>query len=121
MTVVGTGGRVRANREQLDAAVSNLVDNALRHGRSAHIEIRLWTELHETGLDVTDDGAGIPPEHLGKIFERFYTTNRAGGGTGLGLALVRAVAQAHSGRVEVESAPGRTRFRIALPKLQSNA
>ena len=75
-----------------------------------------WTEGPWTGVDVTDDGPGISPANLPKIFERFFTTDRERGGTGLGLALVRAVAEAHGGKVEVESRPGHTRFRITLPR-----
>jgi signal transduction histidine kinase len=109
---------VDANREQLESAASNLVENALRHGGpGVKVEVVGFTEGAWTGVDVIDDGPGISPANLKKVFDRFFTTDRAKGGTGLGLALVRAVLEAHGGRVEVESAPGHTRFRLVLPKL----
>jgi signal transduction histidine kinase len=72
-------------------------------------------------LSVADNGEGIPREDQPRIFERFYRVEkgraRASGGTGLGLAIVRHVAEAHGGRVELESAPGRgATFRIMLPE-----
>ncbi len=103
------------NREQINAAVENLVENALRHGGD-EVRVRGWTVRRETGIDVTDNGAGISPANLPMIFDRFFTTDRERGGTGLGLALVRAIAEAHGGTVSVESAPGRTCFRLSLPR-----
>lgn len=118
VVVAGRAGLVDANREQVEAAAQNLVENALRHG-GAGVEVRVtgWADADRTGLDVEDDGPGISPANLPRIFDRFFTTDRAGGGTGLGLALVRAIAQAHGGSVEAESRPGHTRFRLALPRV----
>lgn len=115
--LVATPGasRVDAVREQVEAVVTNLVENARRHGGPT-ITIAGWTDGALTGVDVTDDGPGISAANLPKIFDRFFTTDRAKGGTGLGLALVRAVAEAHGGRIEVESRPGYTRFRLVLPR-----
>jgi signal transduction histidine kinase len=114
----GEGGRVEASREQVEAMVTNLVENALRHGGpGVQVRLDLWADARETGVDVVDDGVGISTANLAKVFDRFFTTDRAGGGTGLGLALVRAIAVAHGGGVEVESAPGRTRFRVRLPRV----
>jgi signal transduction histidine kinase len=113
----GSGGLVDGNLDQLCAAVDNLLDNARRYGGpGAAITLRLWARGAEVGLDVEDDGPGISAANLPRVFERFFTTGRDQGGTGLGLALVQAVAQAHGGRVAVQSAPGRTRFTIALPR-----
>jgi len=69
---------------------------------------------------VRDHGCGIEPQHLPRLFERFYRADkarsRALGGTGLGLAIVNHIAQAHGGRVEVESTPGQgSTFSIHLP------
>lgn len=117
LVVSGVPDTVLGSREQLEAAVGNLVENALRHG-GAGVTVRAegWTDGPWTGVDVIDDGPGISAANLPRVFDRFFTTDRAAGGTGLGLALVRAVAEAHGGRAEVESAPGRTRFRLVLPR-----
>jgi two-component system OmpR family sensor kinase len=72
-------------------------------------------------VDVQDDGPGIPPELLPRVFERFArgdsARSRATGSTGLGLAIVQAVAAAHGGTVTVDSVPGRTVFTVRLPAL----
>jgi signal transduction histidine kinase len=81
------------------------------------VQVVGFTDGAWTGVDVIDDGPGISPANLPKVFDRFFTTDRAKGGTGLGLALVRAVMEAHGGRVEVESVLGRTRLRVVLPRL----
>jgi signal transduction histidine kinase len=113
----GTAAKVEANREQIEAALGNLVENALRHGgENVSVQLDAWADDRWTGVDVTDDGPGISAGNLPRVFDRFFTTDRAKGGTGLGLALVRAIAEAHGGRVDVESAPGRTRFRLVLPR-----
>lgn len=115
--VEGSGGRVEANREQLEAVVVNLVENALHHGgEGVSVRVVRWIEGGETGVDVLDDGRGISPANLPRVFDRFFTTDRDGGGTGLGLALVRAIAVAHGGGVEVTSGEGNTRFRVRLPR-----
>ncbi|MDP2310126.1 MAG: ATP-binding protein [Pseudomonadota bacterium] len=116
----GTAAKVDANREQIESALTNLVENALRHGGpEVHVRVESFSDGGWTGVDVLDDGSGISSANLKKVFDRFFTTDRAKGGTGLGLALVRAVAEAHGGRIEVESAPGRTRFRFVLPRVGS--
>ncbi len=75
----------------------------------------------EVFIRVKDQGCGIPAEHLDRIFERFYRVDagrsRKIGGTGLGLAIVKHIAQAHGGRVAVESAPGKgSTFSIIIPQ-----
>jgi two-component system OmpR family sensor kinase len=69
---------------------------------------------------VSDEGPGIPPENQERIFDRFYRVDdsrtRGNGGTGLGLAVVRSLVEAHDGTVEVESVPGRTTFVMRLPR-----
>jgi two-component system OmpR family sensor kinase len=71
-------------------------------------------------LAVADNGIGIAVEHLPHLFERFYRVdearNRSAGGTGLGLAIVKSIAEAHEGRVEIESTPGKgSIFSVRLP------
>ena len=68
-----------------------------------------------TGFRVIDDGRGISEANLPRVFDRFFTTDRGAGGTGLGLALVRAIAVRHGGEVTVDSRPGRTVFTVRLP------
>jgi two-component system phosphate regulon sensor histidine kinase PhoR len=121
-TAVEAGLTVRADRRLLHMALENLIENAIRYvprGRRVRVEGR---RVHgRIELSVADNGEGIPREDQPRIFERFYRVEkgraRASGGTGLGLAIVRHVAEAHGGRVELESAPGRgATFRIMLPE-----
>jgi two-component system phosphate regulon sensor histidine kinase PhoR len=121
-TAVEAGLTVRADRRLLHMALDNLIENAIRYvprGRGVRVEGR---RVHgRIELSVADNGEGIPREDQPRIFERFYRVEkgraRASGGTGLGLAIVRHVAEAHGGRVELESAPGRgATFRIMLPE-----
>ena len=64
---------------------------------------------------VTDDGPGIPADVRSRIFDPFFTTKPVGQGTGLGLDIVRRLVDRNEGSIEVESEPGRTVFRVALP------
>ena len=67
-------------------------------------------------VEVSDNGIGIAPENVAKIYDPFYTTKGVGRGTGLGLAVSYGIVQEHSGHISVESTPGRgTTFRITLP------
>lgn len=115
--VAGEGGWVRGDRQELSAVVDNLVRNAFEHGgESVSVHLALWRGAERAGLEVVDDGPGITQANLPRVFERFFTTRRDGGGTGLGLALVRAVTRRHGGDTTVESRPGHTAFRVELPR-----
>jgi heavy metal sensor kinase len=96
-----------ADRLRLEQALSNLVDNALRHGRGA---VRLSTREREGEIElhVTDDGPGFPPDFLPHAFERFSRLDeaRSRSGTGLGLAIVEATARAHGGSAHADNRPG---------------
>ncbi len=112
----GAAGSVFGDRSQLESVASNLAQNALRHGGpGVSVRIDAWSEGAWTGFDVEDDGVGITEANLAHVFDRFFTTDRGAGGTGLGLALVRAIVEQHGGQIEVCSEPGRTVFRIRLP------
>ncbi|HVE78116.1 MAG TPA: ATP-binding protein [Gemmatimonadaceae bacterium] len=91
--------------------VGNLVDNAVRHTTAGAVTVFAEPGAGGTWLGVRDTGAGIPADHLPRIFERFYRVDpgrsREQGGTGLGLAIVRHLAEAHGGRVRAESVVGR--------------
>jgi signal transduction histidine kinase len=111
---------VQADRERLSLAVDALLENAVRHTADDDV-IKLSVVAGPAGppvrVIVADGGQGIPPELLRRIFDRFRSGD--GGhprGTGLGLALVRAVARAHGGEVEVHSTPGHgSEFELLLP------
>jgi len=111
--VEGQGGRVRADRSQVETVLVNFLENARVHGGVARV--RLWVDGGVTGFEVVDDGPGISEANLPQVFDRFFTTNRGAGSSGLGLALVRAIVFAHGGEVRVSSEPGRTAFAVTLP------
>lgn len=104
---------------ELETALYNLLDNALRYGRSQN-PVRVTLEqperTSELCIKVRDRGPGIAPEHLDKLFQRFFTTDATGEGTGLGLSIVASVATGHHGTVTVQSTPGEgTEFTLRLP------
>ncbi len=111
----------RINHQLLEQAMLNLIDNAVKYsGEGTQIDIAATARGDTMTLCVHDRGRGIEVEHLPRVFERFYRTDRARsravGGTGLGLSIVKHVAEAHGGRVSVESTLGRgSTFRIHLP------
>jgi two-component system phosphate regulon sensor histidine kinase PhoR len=104
----------------LHVVLGNLVDNGLRHGGAeAAICVSVRGLAGEVEITVADTGVGIPSEHLPHVFERFYRgeASRAGPGTGLGLAVVKHIVEAHGGRVSAQSHPGRgTTVRLTLPE-----
>lgn len=109
---------IHADRELLFEAIANLIDNAIKFARST---ISLSCRGDDTGalIEVTDDGAGIPPDERDAVFRRFHRARGAAGveGTGLGLAVVSAIAHLHGFAVELDdAAPGLiVRIRIAAP------
>lgn len=108
-----TDRRIRADPQRLTQAVANLVDNAvaaLDGQRDGAIDLRVEAGETSWALTVSDDGSGIPPEDLPHVSRRFYRVGehrgRDSGGFGLGLSLVRAIAEAHGGEVTIESRIG---------------
>ena len=100
-------------------AVSNLVGNAVRHSGSPKVEVACAATAHGAEIAVEDHGVGIPPEHVERVFERFYRVDPAraaeSGGAGLGLAIVRRIARLHGGDVRLEPvSPHGCRFVFAL-------
>ncbi|HWR34416.1 MAG TPA: ATP-binding protein [Clostridia bacterium] len=96
------------------ALVMNAID-AMPHGGNLWLAARLLPS-NEVQLEVRDDGMGIPPELLSKLFEPFNTTKDVGKGVGLGLAISKGIVDRHGGRIDVESVLGHgTTFRIVLP------
>ena len=107
---------VRAVGAELNQVWLNLLDNALDaidEGGTVRVVGR--HELDHVLVEVVDNGAGIPPETLWRIFEPFYTTKGVGEGTGLGLDIVRRLLQRQDGEIEAASAVGHTVFKVYLP------
>jgi signal transduction histidine kinase len=112
---------VDADPDRLAVAVDALVENAVKHTtESGAITLGLERTDGMAAITVADSGSGIPPRDLDRIFDRFARSdagrNRSGGGVGLGLAIVRTVAEAHGGRVAVRSTPGKgSVFELLIP------
>jgi two-component system phosphate regulon sensor histidine kinase PhoR len=109
---VEPGIKVQADRKALDQVLTNLLDNALKYcPQGARIAVRADPEGDHVRVAVVDDGPGIEPRHLPRLFERFYRADpgrsRDQGGTGLGLAIVKHLVEAMGGSVGVESTPGK--------------
>jgi two-component system OmpR family sensor kinase len=119
---------VRGDEARLHQVVANLLANARTHTPEG-TRVTVAVRREGTGddaravLSVADNGPGIPPELLPDVFQRFArgdeSRSRIAGSTGLGLAIVAAVVAAHGGRVEVDSVPGTTEFRVGLPLAES--
>ncbi|MCB1678657.1 MAG: heavy metal sensor histidine kinase [Halioglobus sp.] len=118
LALEGKAPGIQGDRAMLRRAISNLLSNAIRHTRSGEtVLVRLARPSdHEVSLSVQNPGPEIPPEHLSNIFDRFYRVDpsrvRQSEGAGLGLAMVRAIVEAHGGRVEAASAAGTTTFTL---------
>ena len=112
---------VEADGSLLHQVVRKLVDNAVKYSPAgARVVVRGRQEGEDVALEVEDSGVGIPPEHLPRIFDKFYMVDggisRRVGGTGVGLYLVREIVRLHHGSVEVRSRPGEgSVFSIRLP------
>ncbi len=113
---------VRADRGKVRRALANLIENAITYGRDGgRVTVIAW-DRGSKGIEViiSDDGPGIAPEHLARVFERFYriekSRSRAHGGSGLGLGICRTLIEAHGGTVTLESEVGKgTRVIVRLP------
>jgi len=111
-----------ADANRLEQVLANLVDNAIKYGR-AQGSVKVGGKKLDDGkleIFVQDDGPGIPPESLDRVFERFYRVDKARsrdqGGTGLGLSIVKHIVQAHGGEVWVKSELGKgATFFFTLP------
>jgi two-component system OmpR family sensor kinase len=124
VTVHGEAPPVLGDRDRLQQVVANLVDNATRMTPSAgRVEVRLAAEEGWAVVTVVDQGPGIPPDDLPRLFDRFYRSEqsraRATGGAGLGLAIVRAIVTAHGGSIEARSPEsGGAEFTVRLPAIR---
>ena len=121
----GDEARINADRDKISQVMVNLISNALKYTpQGGSLEIQVKDCNKETEIVVSDAGMGIPPEDLPHIFERFYradkSRNRMTGGSGIGLAIVKAIIEAHKGSVTVQSELNKgTGFAIILPKEKS--
>src|SRR5262252_7616754 len=112
---------VRMDEGAMTLVLLNLVDNAVKYaGEGGEVSVRLRRVPGAVALSIADRGAGIAYDEQRRIFERFYRADNARArnvrGSGIGLALVKHIAEAHGGRVEVESAPGRgATFTVYVP------
>lgn len=113
-----------ADELRIEQVISNLLENALKYTPAeGHVAVRVFADGDTAVLEVADDGIGIAPELIGRIFDLFVqghqTLDRAQGGLGLGLTLVRALVRAHGGEVQARSdGPGRgAAFTMRLPRV----
>lgn len=117
--------QVLADEQALTLAVINLLDNALKYAEGTkEIRVAVKRSGRSVQIVVADDGPGIPPDELKRVFERFYRGNAAGRsrarGSGIGLSIVHSVATGHGGRAWADSEPGAgATFTIELPSLTS--
>lgn len=113
--------RVLGDSARLRQLLVILIDNSLKYAsEGGNVHVRCMADGGRAELTVTDDGAGIDPADQRHIFERFYRADsertRSKGGTGLGLAIGKWIAEAHGGRISVQSQPGHgTTFTVKLP------
>jgi two-component system phosphate regulon sensor histidine kinase PhoR len=110
-----------ADRARLEQVLANLLDNAIKYTDHGHVRVVLGGDAARAWCEVEDTGAGVPPEDLPRIFERFYRVDKARsrdkGGTGLGLSIVKHIATLHGGEVSVRSVAGEgSVFRFEIPR-----
>ena len=121
LDIAGRLPRVVGNPDYVERAVSNLIDNAIKYTpEKGRIAVTVGLAGNGLVIEVADNGIGIPPQDLSRIFERFYRVDRSRsremGGTGLGLSIVKHVAQVHGGSIDVTSTPGQgSKFCLKLP------
>jgi len=114
---------VMGEKARLEQVLNNLVENAIKYSpKGGTIRVRLTLEHGEAVVSVADQGVGIPPDQIGRLFDRFFRARNISpasfGGLGLGLYIVRDIVEHHGGRVWVESEPGvGSTFYVAVPLL----
>ena len=122
LSVGGEEATVHGVRQLLYDIISNLCDNAIKYNvEGGSIDIMVASDGKNAAVTVKDTGTGIPPEHQGRVFERFYRVDkshsRESGGTGLGLSIVKHAVAYHHGKIELQSEVGKgTSITVTLPK-----
>jgi two-component system sensor histidine kinase FlrB len=113
-------GEVLCNRDTLVGAVLNLIENAIQaSGEDVRLKVHLYSRNNTLRLCVSDNGGGIEPAVLARLGEPFFTTKTTG--TGLGLTVVKAVARAHQGELQLRSRLGRGTCALVFLPLFSGA
>ena len=113
---------VYADVKRINQVMTNLIENGIKYGKDGgSVTVSFIPEKEKVLIKVEDDGPGIPAEHVGRIFERFYriekSRSKGKGGTGLGLAIVKHICEAHKTKVVVSSKPNKgTTFAFRLDK-----
>lgn len=115
IVLTGEDLKIWIDEELIKQVLLNLLTNALQAipEKNGRIEIGIDSKEAFCRISITDNGCGIPREHLSRIFEPFFTTKKKG--TGLGLAIAHRIVEAHGGHIKVESVPGKTTFTVYLP------
>ena len=128
VTCTGTPGVwVQGDRARLKQVVVNLLDNAIKYTpEGGAVALTVSAQNGKAILEVVDNGIGIPPQALPRVFERFFridtARSRDQGGAGLGLSIVKSICTAHHGNVTASSTPGQgSCFRVELPRMQATA
>jgi polar amino acid transport system substrate-binding protein len=116
---------VEGNSQRIEQVIINLILNACQalDNRKSAISLRTFErrELHQTCVQITDQGCGIQARNLTRLLDPFFTTRREQGGTGLGLSISSGIIQAHSGELKFESIPGEgTTVTLSLPSSEEN-
>jgi len=115
--------KVYGNESLLEHMLSNLIDNAIKYNKvGGNVLVEVKATQDEATISVTDQGQGIPSQHLSKMFERFYridnSRSRETGGTGLGLSIVHKICLLHNATISVESTVGQgSTFTVKFTKL----
>jgi signal transduction histidine kinase len=105
---------MRISEENAAIIFSNLADNAVRHGSTA-LDMAATRQGNSVQVKVSDDGDGVSPNNRKQIFDSFFTTRRDSGGTGMGLAIVRAMLDAHGGAIRLLDSEKGTAFELTIP------
>ncbi|RPJ62492.1 MAG: PAS domain S-box protein [Acidobacteria bacterium] len=112
---------ITASEQHLKRVLANLLENALKYTEKGYVRVTARTTDRDVVFSISDTGVGIPPEHLARVFERFYRVakdrSRDSGGAGIGLALVKHIVQLHGGKVWIESKVGQgTTVSFTVPR-----
>jgi signal transduction histidine kinase len=108
------GTPMRITEDNAAIIFSNLADNAMRHGSST-LELSAVRQEHLLQVTISDNGEGVSPNNRTQIFDSFFTTRRDSGGTGMGLAIVRAMLDAHGGAIRLIDTLQGTAFELTIP------